>query len=336
MATIRDVARQAGVSHMTVSRVVNKHNGVAAQTRERVEQVILEMGYVPNTLARDLARRRSGVLAVAIPDIANPFFTLIVRGAEDVARRNGYRVFLCNTLNDLDAEAEYLADMVAHQVAGILIAPVNDRSVARLRMLERQDVPFVLVDRSIPGLECDLVQGDSLTAARQLVDHLICEHGHQRIGVIIREDDKSTDRDRLRGYWMALQAAKIAAHPALIVESGDDIAAGRQGMKQLLEIDPLPTAVITANNLLAAGAAQVLCEEGLSVPKDMALVCFEDVGPGSLLMPFLTSMAQPAETLGTISMQLLLDRIEGRAPMSRRTIVLPAHLVLRESCGGRH
>ena len=336
MPTIRDVAHRAGVSPMTVSRVINKRKGVSAQTREHVQRVIEEMGYVPSTLARDLARQRSEVLAVIIPDIANPFFTLTVRGVEDMARRNGYRLFLCNTLNDLDTEAEYLEDMVAHRVAGILIAPVSDRSIARLRMLQMKEVPFVLIDRRIPGLECDLVQGDSLTGARQLVEHLIVEHGHRRIGVITREEDISTVRDRLQGYRQALQNAKIAPDPASVVKVGDGIAAGRRGMKQLLEIDPPPTAVFAANSLLAVGAVQVLRERGLSVPKDMALVCFEDVGPGSLLMPFLTVMAQPAETFGTIAMQLLLDQIEGRAPENRRVVVLPADLVLRDSCGGKH
>src|SRR6266571_7900930 len=181
--TIHDVARHAGVSAMTVSRVINDRRRVSDDTRRRVQTSIEALGYVPNRLARGLIQRKTGALGVIVPDVANPFFTLIVRGVEQVAWRAGYHVILCDTQGDLERERGYLEDMVAFQVEGVLIAPVGDRSRPHLRLLTRNNVPFVLIDRSITGFEGDLVQGDSVAGARQLVDHLI-GLGYWRIGMI--------------------------------------------------------------------------------------------------------------------------------------------------------
>jgi LacI family transcriptional regulator len=147
-ATLKDVALASGVSPMTVSRVVNAHPRVSAETRRRVEAVIAELGYVPNRLARGLIRQKTGTLGLIVPDVANPFYTLVVRGAEQVAWRSGYHVMLCNTQGDLERERGYLEDMISFAVEGLLIAPTGDGSRANLRMLERNNVPFVLVDRT--------------------------------------------------------------------------------------------------------------------------------------------------------------------------------------------
>src|SRR5712691_13440074 len=176
--------------------------------RRRVEEAISELGYVPSRLARGLSRQRTGTLAVIVPDVANPFFTLIVRGAEDVARRADYRVILCDTRADLRVEREVIEEMIAHRVEGILIAPVSDRSREHLRRLERFGVPFVLIDRTVRGVDSDAVVGDSAAGAQQLVEHLI-SLGHRRIGLIVESDDVSTARDRRHGYEAALQAAGI-------------------------------------------------------------------------------------------------------------------------------
>src|SRR4051794_28081853 len=201
--TIRDVARKAGVSAMTVSRVINSSPSVSPATRSRVEQVIAELGYVPSRLARGLSAQRTGTLALIVPDVANPFFTLIVRGAEDVARRAGYRFILCDTRADLAIEGEVIEEMIAHRVEGILIAPVSDRSRDHLRRLAKCEVPFVLIDRPVRGMASDAVLGDSAGGARRLVEHLI-SLGHRRIGLVVESDDVSTARDRRLGYEAAL------------------------------------------------------------------------------------------------------------------------------------
>jgi LacI family transcriptional regulator len=330
--TIKDVASRSGVSSMTVSRVINGGERVSPDTRRRVEQAIAELGYVPSRLARGLIRQKTGTLALIVPDVANPFFTLIVRGAEDVARRAGYRMLLCDTRSDLTIEAEVIEEMIAHRVEGIAIAPVSDRSRSHLQRLPKFGVQFVLIDRTVRGIDSDVVLGDNAGGGRRLVEHLI-SLGHTRIGFIVESDEVSTARDRHRGYVEGLEGAGLAVDPDLIVRSTVDPKGGRDGMRRLLELPNPPTAVFTVNNLVALGAIEAVRDTGLEVPGDVALVCFDDIEYASRLYPFLTVMAQPAETLGSLGTQLLLDRIAGRAPEQPRVVVLPAQFMVRRSCG---
>ena len=331
-ATIRDVATHAGVSPMTVSRVINGSPSVHADTRRRVQASIAALGYVPNQLARGLIQRRTRALGMIVPDVSNPFFTLVVRGVEEVAWRAGYHVILCNTQGDLERERGYLEDMLAFQVDGVLIAPVGDHSRPHLRLLARNNVPFVLIDRSIAGFDADLVQGDSIEGARKLVEHLIAL-GHSRIAMVSENSEVSTARDRRRGYEEALERAGIPLDPQLVVGSsaiGSDDA--NASTVKLLALPQPPTAIFAVNNIAVVGVVEAIREQGLRIPDDIALVCFDDIEHASRVVPFLTVMAQPAETFGTIATQLLLDRIHGRAS-ARRIVVLPADFIVRESSG---
>jgi LacI family transcriptional regulator len=269
---------------------------------------------------------------VIVPDVANPFFTQIVRSAEEVARRAGYRVLLCDTRADLVIEREVIEEMIAHRVEGIVIAPVSDRSRDHLLRLDKFAVPYVLVDRTVPGIDADAVLGDSADGAERLVEHLL-SLGHRRIGMIVESSDVSTARDRRGGYEAALRAAGLPVDPALVAEATVDPQGGHDGMRRLLALDDPPTAVFTVNNLVALGAIEAVRAAGLEVPDDIALVCFDDIEYASRLYPFLTAMEQPAETFGTLSTQLLLERIDQRAPERARVVVLPAEFVVRRSCG---
>jgi LacI family transcriptional regulator, galactose operon repressor len=330
--TIRDVARVSGVSPMTVSRVINHDGRVRPETRRRVEAAIAELGYVPSRLARGLSGRKTGTVALIVPDVANPFFTLVVRGAEDVARRAGFRIILCDTRADLALERDVIEEMIAHRVEGIAIAPVSDGSRPHLRRLTRFGVPFVLLDRTVNGVDADVVIGDSVGGAQRLVEHLI-GLGHRRIGMIVEADDVSTARDRRRGYEQALEHAGLPLDPALIALSTVDPEGGFAGMEELLSSEPRPTAVFTVNNLVALGAIEAVRAQGLEVPDDVALVCFDDIEHASRLYPFLTVMVQPAETFGTLGIQLLLERIHGDGNRRHRVVVLPAEFIVRRSCG---
>lgn len=333
--TIREVATRAGVSPMTVSRVINESPRVSPDTRRRVEAAISDLGYVPNRLARGLIRRKTGTLGLIVPDVANPFFTLVVRGVEDVAWRAGFHVILCNTQADLDRERGYIEDMLAFQVEGLLIAPVGDKSRPHLRVLTRNNVPFVLVDRSIAGFEGDLVQGDSVAGARRLVEHLI-GLGHRRIAMITEPTDVSTSRDRLQGYREALEGAGVEVRSELVAEtSAVETRGAYEATIRLLALPERPTAIFAVNNVAAVGVAEAARAQGLEIPRDLALVCFDDIEHVARLYPFLTVMAQPAETFGTIATQLLLDRIAGRVGERRRIVVLPADFTVRKSCGAR-
>ena len=331
--TIKDVARASGVSPMTVSRVINESERVSPDTRRRVEEAIAELGYVPSRLARGLSRQKTGTIALIVPDVENAFFLQILRGAEDVARRAGYRVILCDTRADLTLERELIEEMIAHRVEGIAIAPVSDRSRTHLKRLAKFGVPFVLIDRIVTGIDADAVLGDSVGGAQRLVEHLIAL-GHRRIGLIVESDEVSTARDRRRGYVQALESAGLSLDPELVVLSTVDPQGGFSGMQELLHLEARPTAVFTVNNLVALGAVEAVRAEGLEVPGDVALVCFDDIEYASRLYPFLTVMMQPAGTYGTLGTQLLLERIERGRTAKSRVVVLPAEFIVRRSCGG--
>ena len=255
--TIRDVASLAGVSPMTVSRVINESDRVSPDTQRRVEKAIAELGYIPSRLARGLSARRTGTLAVIVPDVANPFFTMVVRAAEDVARRSAYRVILCDTRADLAVERDVIEELIAHRVEGIAIAPVSDRSKPHLARLARFRVPFVLIDRTVAGIECDAVVGDSVGGAQQLVEHLI-QLGHRRIGLIVEADEVSSARERRQGYESALRAAGLPLDPALVEVATPDPDGGLEAMGRLLSSEDRPSAVFAVNNLVAG----ILKDEG--------------------------------------------------------------------------
>jgi len=333
--TMREVATKAGVSAMTVSRVINESPRVSDEVRRRVEAAIADLGYVPNRLARGLIRQKTGALGLIVPDVANPFFTLVVRGAEEVAWRAGYHVILCNTQADIDRERGYIEDMLSFQVEGLLLAPVGERSRPNLRVLRKNNVPFVLIDRTIGGYDGDLVQGDSVGGARKLVEHLI-GLGHRRIGMVTETAEVSTARDRLEGYRQALEHAGIAYSPELVLEaSATDVGSAHDATLALLDLPEPPTAIFSVNNIAVVGVAEATRERGLRIPEDIAVVCFDDIEHASRFHPFLTVMAQPAETFGTIATQLLLDRLAGRIEQRRRLVVLPADFVVRKSSGAQ-
>jgi LacI family transcriptional regulator len=338
-ATVRDVARKAGVSAMTVSRVINGGAGVRPETRRRVERAVADLDFVPNGVARGLMSSKSGTIGVIVPDISNPFFSILVRGAETVARRAGYRILLCNSEGDLGLEKQYVQDMISHRAEGLIIAPVGDRSKANLLSLERRKFPLVLIDRSVAGFDCDLVQADSVAGAKLLATHLLTV-GHRRIAVIIEPDNVSTARDRLQGFMAAMKGAGIKVPGSHVLRTTADRAGGYAAMQQILSLDPRPSAVFAVNNMTALGAMQAIRERGLAVPNDIALVCFDDVEHLAVLSPFLTVVNQPTEMFGTLAAQLVLDRINqtaegGDTGGPPRRVVLQADLLVRESCGSK-
>ena len=242
-------------------------------------------------------------------------------------------MILCNSHGDLERERDHLHDLLAFGVEGVLIAPVSDRSAPQLRELRRHQLPFVLVDRSVEGFDADLVQGDSVAGARALVDHLITL-GHRRVAIVAEPTDVSSARDRITGYREALEAAGIDVRLELVAASGAiDPQSARDATLQFLDLPAPPTAIFAVNNVAAVGVAEAVRARGLDIPGDVALVCFDDLGPSSRIDPFLTVLAQPAETFGTIGVQLLLDRVVGRGDERERTVVLPGELVVRASSG---
>jgi LacI family transcriptional regulator len=333
LATITDVAKLAGVSPVTVSRVINDAPLVNLKTRARVEQAIRELGYVPNVAAASLRSKRTRSLALILPDVTNTFWTTVARGVEDTAQSRGYSVFLCNTDEDLAKQARYLEFVASQRVDGVVIAPCG-RDAGNLARLRDRDIPTVVVDRCIDGWETDTVLGDSLSGAYALVKHLI-GLGHRRIAIISGPHNTSTAEDRTTGYCIALSEAGIAPDPRLIQRGEYRTASGEELAYQLLDENPAPTAIFAANNAISMGVIDAAAKRGLRIPQDLALVCFDDLPSISHLFPFLTVVVQPVYEMGVNAAQLLLSRLDAAAPLDPRHVVLPTRMIVRHSCGAR-
>jgi LacI family transcriptional regulator, galactose operon repressor len=333
LATIQDVARLAGVSTATVSRVISGRGYVSPASRQQVLAAADELDYVPNGLARGLKTQRSGLIALLVPEIVNSFYTTISRGVEDVANTSGLQVILGNTDESVAKERAYVELMISTRVDGVIIAPAG-RTANPLKPLLASGVPTVLVDRAVAGVPADVVRGDSMAGAQTLTKHLLAL-GHRRIALINGHRDTSVARDREAGFRAALADAHVEIHERLI-SSGTwfiDDAEARTGV--ILDANNPPTAIFAANNFMAIGALRALRERGRHVPEDMALVCFDDIPDAAEVDPFLTALAQPAYTMGTLAMQLLLERISGTFQDSPREIVLSSQLLIRRSCGAQ-
>jgi len=331
VTTISDVAKRAGVSAVTVSRVINNSGYVSPTTRAKVMRAIEELGYVPSSVAQSLRSKRTRTLALIVPDIRNAFWTTVSRGVEDAAQSREYSVFLCNTDENPAKQRTYLDVVVSQRVDGVIIAPY-DSDAASLEPLRRRGIPTVVVDRPIEGWDVDTVSCDSISGARALVKHLL-DLGHTRIAVVSGPAGATTARDRVIGYRIAMAEAGVPVH-ANYVKFGEFLAiSGERLTHQLLDEDPRPTAIFAANNAIAMGVADALRARGLSIPQDMALVCFDDLSNCSRLFPFLTTVVQPAYDIGANATQLLLSRLESEQPPPPRRVVLPTRLVVRSSCG---
>lgn len=332
MATIHDVAQRAGVSPITVSRVIN-HSGYASrETRARVEAAVVELGYVPNRLARSLRSKRTHTLALVLTDITNPFFTTVARGVEDTASDAGYTVIFCNTDESDSEEKKYLQVLLQQQVDGILLVPARSTPDS-IDLIRKQKTPVVVLDRRLtPDVAVDTVRCENEVGAYQLV-RLLVDLGHQRIAILSGPLGVSTAEDRLAGYRRAMREAGFTDEAQWVIYGSFNQASGYEMMRQLLDINPRPTGIFTANNLIGIGALHAAQEAGLRVPEDLAMVGFDDLPPTLLTSPFFTVAAQPAYEMGQRATQLLLARLTTDAALPCQEIVLPTELIVRQSSG---
>jgi len=328
VTTIRDVARLAGVSPATVSRVLNDNPEVGPEFVTRVQAAIAQLDYRPNVVARNLRRRATTVIGVIISDVTNPFFTGMIRAVEDVAQAAGYSVVLANADEDLDKEIRYLEVAAAERMAGVVLSPASSRHTS-VDVLTEAGIPVVTVDRLLQGSRADSVVVGNRTAARQATEHLI-EQGCQRIAFIAGSPGTSTAADRLAGHRQALRAAGRPAEPSLIVCGGFRLEGGHAATAELLRRDPMPDGLVVANNLMTLGALQCLVENDIDIPERVAIVGFDDLPWSRALRPALTVVAQPIYEVGRRAAELLLRRINGDASPPQR-VVLPATLTVRDS-----
>ena len=329
MSTLNDVAKLAGVSAMTVSRVINNSGYTSNETRSRVEAAIAELAYVPNAVGRQLRSKRTNMLALVLSDIMNPFFTTIARGVEDVARAQGFTVMFCNTDESEAEEAQYLLMLVQRQVDGVLLVPAST-SDKSLRLLSSHYMPVVVLDRRIQSRQVDSVRSDSVAGAYALTEHLVAL-GHRRIAVLTGRRSVSTSADRVAGYRRAMVDAGLPVDDALVRHGEYNQGDGYRMAQEILALDARPTAIFAANNFIAFGAIRAFREAGLRIPEDVSVVAFDDLPAAWMTDPFLTVVDQPAYEIGRRGAELLLARLDGSISGPGREVILQSELIIRRS-----
>jgi LacI family transcriptional regulator len=328
MTTIREVAESAGVSYATVSHVINNTRVVSQETRERVLAAMSALNYRPNALARSLRQGKTNTMGLVLPDSANPYFAEISRSIEDEAFKKGYSVFLCNTESDTQRELFYVDVLSKKQVDGIIFIAAGDQADS-LDFLLREDMPVVMIDRNLPNVEVDAVLTDNELGGFLATRHLI-ELGHKRIACIAGPSSITPSAERIIGYRRALEQAGLSYDETLILRGDYHAQSGMEITHSVLKLEPRPTAIFALNDLMALGALRAAAEAGYSVPKDLAVVGYDDLELAHFTNPPLTTIAQPKKQIGAQAIHLLVERIARKdRPPSR--LVLPPELIVRRS-----
>ncbi len=325
---MRDVAERAGVSVTTVSHVINDTRPVSEALRDKVRVAMVELGYQPNTLARSLRRGETHTIGIIVPDSANPFFAEVARGVEDASFECGYSVILCNTDNDLEKERLYTSLLVKKQVDGILFVAAG-LSAENIQALQAREMPLVLVDRQVAGVDVDSVLTDNARGGWLATQHLI-DLGHCRIGCVIGPSDLTPSAARSFGYRKALDEAGIQVDEALIVRGDFQYESGYEAASQLLSIPEPPSAIFACNDLMAVGVLSSALERGIQIPGELSVVGFDDVRLAVYANPPITTVKQPKYEMGVLAAQMLLERMHEPA-LKPRTELLETRLVVRHS-----
>lgn len=319
--TLTDVARVAGVSLATASRVLNHHPGVRPETRERVLAAMRQLNYRPNLLAAALATKQSRTIGLLVPDISNPFFAEICRGVEDACQVHGFSVIIADTDEDIGRQRRYIELMRQRGIDGIVFtsAVVDDPSIAEL---VSAGYPCVFISREVDGVEADAVAVDDFYGGYLATKHLV-ELGHRRIAHLAGPLRTRPGLHRRKGYEAALEEAGIPVDPDLIESCEFTVESGRAAAATLLSrVHPRPTAMFAGNDLIALGAMQEIRRRGLRVPTDISIIGYDRTVLADVADPPLTTMAQPMREMGHRAATMLIKRLAGKLNKPER-VVLP-------------
>lgn len=352
--TIIDVAREAGVSKSAAARVLARNGSASETTRKKVLEAAERLGYRPNHLARAMKSGSTNTIGVVVPDVAIPFFSAVLRGVADTARGAGFEVIISNTDNDADIEARSLEILAEQRVDGIAIAPVFQENPAAIRRLEREGMPFVLLDRRMPGLRhLPLVSVDHAEATEQAVRALI-ELGHRRIALVteaVQErselehlgNARSADADlslrrpseqRFVGYLRALKTAGLEVDDALIIRSAYTTESAQAAVESFFDRGVNATALHATDAVLSSGAFHALRSRRLRLPDDISFIAFDDQDWTTMVHPSVTVVEQPRQRLGAAAATALISAIRGN-PTHELNLRLNASLLMRESAAAR-
>lgn len=328
--TIADVAREAGVSMQTVSRALNNKGEISPETRQAILAVVDRLGYRPSSIARSLATNRTSTLGLVVPDIANPFFPQIARGADDAARAQGYQLFLCNTDEDPDQEEAVLRALEDQRVDGVIVcsARLPDDKLLLLLGAHQQ---AVVVNRPVPPELAGMVLVDDFSGAAQAVSHLLA-YGRTHVGLLAGPSNSHSARRRVEGYRATLDRAGISPDAGAILPCPPTLEGGFGAARALLRERPDTDALFCYNDLVAVGALRACVDLGLAVPERIAIVGCDDILPARLVSPPLTTLRVSKYDIGLLAVRMLLRRVSGELEDGPATI--KPELIVRASAPG--
>jgi LacI family transcriptional regulator len=330
MITMADIARELKVSVVTVSKALRNDRKISAATRRRVLRKAKKLNYQMNWVARSLVTKRTYTIGLLLPDFTHPFFAEIAKSVAEAIRPRGYHVIISYFEEDPELEARETDSLLARQVDGLIIA--SAQSPDRLEMFERirqRKVPYVLVDRPIPGLKACFVGVDNELIGRLATEHLIAQ-GCQRIAHL-RGPEVGIAERRLEGYQRALAKRGLMLQPRLIVGGDYQYSAGYEQMRQLLKPEPIPDGIFCYNDPVAIGAIRAIREAGLNVPQDICVVGAGNIRYSDMLAVSLTTVDQGTAETGTRAVELLLEQIASKRSLRPKKILIAPTLVARES-----
>lgn len=325
--TIKDIAKKAGVSITTVSRIINnKGESFSEETLKKVRDIIDELGYTPNALARGLITKKSGSIGLIIPDITNPFYPDLARGIEDAASELGYNLILCNSDNNLEKERNYISVLKDKYIDGIILTTSKFLNLNDVK-LSLGNIPLVILDECVEendmfGVFVDNVQG-GYDAGKYLL-----ELGHRKIACITGPLDTKSAIDRLEGFKKALEESGMELNPELLIEGDYKIEGGAKAAKLLEGKDY--TAIFALNDLMAYGVYNTIKASGRRIPEDVSIIGFDDISISKIVEPPLTTIKQPSYKMGVTAAKTLIKLING-ANFNNRVILYKPHLVKRGS-----
>ncbi len=324
MTSIKDVAKAAGVSTATVSRVLANNAPIKPETRDRVLKAVADLNYRPNLIARSLRAQKSAKIGLVVSDIRNPFFTAIGRAVEDAAYEQGYSVLMCNTDENPEKEELYLNLLYDENVAGVIFSPTHQFNINS--QTYNQKMPFVIIDRAVDSSDVDMVLLDNVAAAYELTEHLI-NNGYKKLAGLFG-DASTTGQERSRGFHKAIKDHHLTPVAAHFI--APRIQQGYETSMALLNQPERPDAIFTSNSMLTAGIYQAARDSKLKVPSDVAVVGFDETTWGALVDPPITVIAQPTEEIGRTATELLFQRIQ-EPSRSPKTVILKGSLIARGS-----
>ncbi|MBB6732603.1 LacI family DNA-binding transcriptional regulator [Cohnella zeiphila] len=328
MVKLKDIAERAGVSMMTVTHALRGTGRMSDDTRRLIREIADELHYLPNEVARGLRSKETKTIAFIVRHLSNPHFALMAEAVEETAWKAGYRVYLCQSSDRLDREAEYVRTAISSKVDGIVMTPVQEEDNRHLQLLRKQGIPYVTIGHrpdpdSAPG---DHVVTDNRQKAAELAAHMV-RQGHRRIAVADSRNN-SVIMERTEGFVEELRRAGCFEERLRIPEKN-----GRLLIEEILERGrPYPTAMLLTHPFGAIEAIEELRRRGMQVPDHLALACFDDFPMLARIQPLLTVMSQDSAGMGSFAVELLLKRIREGIPSAFETIVVPAQLTVRQSC----